>query len=167
MNALWREALGCDPATDTITVYTDGACSGNPGPGGWGAVLCCGGKEAVLSGGSPVTTNNRMELEAVIQALRVLPPGCRVELFTDSQYVQKGLTQWLPQWKRRNWRTSDGKPVKNQALWQALEKEALRQQINWHWVRGHHTCAGNIKADQLAREAIGRLSTLPPSIPGK
>jgi ribonuclease HI len=154
MNAHWRDALGCDPAIDTITVYTDGACSGNPGPGGWGAVLCCGDREAALSGSSPMTTNNRMELEAVIQALHALPPGCRIELFTDSQYVQQGLTQWLPQWKRRNWRTSDGKPVKNQALWQALEVEAARHHINWHWVRGHHTCTGNIKADRLAREAI-------------
>ena len=162
MYAHWRDALGCDPVTGTVTVYTDGACSGNPGPGGWGAVLYHGDKEAALSGSSPVTTNNRMELEAVIQALRALPPGCRIELFTDSQYVQKGLTQWLQQWKRRNWRTSDGKPVKNQELWQTLEEEAGRHQISWHWVRGHDTCAGNIKADQLAREAIGRPSTCNP-----
>lgn len=138
-------------------MFTDGACRGNPGPGGWGALLRTGGHEKCLSGAAPATTNNRMELTAAIEALRALKRPCRVELTTDSQYVRQGITSWMANWKRRGWKTADRKPVKNIDLWQALDQEARRHQVTWHWVRGHSGHAENERADQLANEAIDRL----------
>jgi ribonuclease HI len=141
--------------SDVVEIYTDGACKGNPGPGGWGALLKFGTREKELFGGEPLTTNNRMELTAVIRALAALKRRCRVKLYTDSQYVRNGITEWLPQWKRRNWQTADRKPVKNVDLWQALEREAARHEIEWHWVRGHAGHDGNERADGLANLGIG------------
>lgn len=140
-----------------VTIYTDGACRGNPGPGGWGAVLRAGAHVKELRGAELNTTNNRMELTAAIRALAALKRPCRVDLYTDSQYLRKGITEWLPQWKVRNWRTSDKKPVKNMDLWQALEREIERHSIEWHWVKGHAGDPGNERADQLANEAIDQL----------
>ena len=137
-----------------VEIYTDGACRGNPGPGGWGAVLSSGNHEKELSGAEPLTTNNRMELTAAIRALAALKRPCSVALYTDSQYVRKGITEWLPQWKARDWRTADRKPVKNVDLWQALEREIERHRIEWHWVKGHAGVPGNERADRLANEAI-------------
>jgi ribonuclease HI len=142
---------------EVVEVFTDGACRGNPGPGGWGALLRTGGHEKCLSGAEPATTNNRMELTAAIEALRALKRPCRVELTTDSQYVRQGITTWMANWKRRGWKTADRKPVKNIDLWQALDQEARRHQVTWHWVRGHSGHAENERADQLANEAIDRL----------
>jgi ribonuclease HI len=139
-----------DPALQTVDAYTDGACRGNPGPGGWGVWLRYGDYERELLGGEPQTTNNRMELQAVIEALGALTRPCRVRLHTDSQYVQKGMTEWLPGWKRRNWRTAAGEPVKNADLWQTLETAATRHSIDWVWVRGHSGHDGNERADALA-----------------
>jgi ribonuclease HI len=138
----------------TVTIYTDGACRGNPGPGGWGAVLSVNGHEKELSGGELQTTNNRMELTAVIEALLALKRGVVAAVYTDSQYVRKGITEWLPQWKARGWRTADRKPVKNQDLWEKLEREAARHTIEWHWVKGHSGNAGNERVDRLATQAI-------------
>ncbi len=137
-----------------MVIYTDGACSGNPGPGGWGSVLLYKGHRRELSGGEAETTNNRMELMAVIQALETLKRACRIELHTDSTYVMKGMTEWLPNWKRRNWRTADKKPVKNVELWQRLEQAVERHDIRWKWVRGHSGVPENERADELARMAI-------------
>jgi ribonuclease HI len=140
--------------TQTIDIWTDGACSGNPGPGGWGAVLKAGETEKEISGGEPATTNNRMELMAAIEALTALKKPSKVKLHTDSQYVMKGLTEWMPNWKRRNWRTADGKPVANVDLWKALEAAAARHTVEWKWVRGHDGDVMNERADALARGAI-------------
>lgn len=140
-----------------VVIYTDGACRGNPGPGGWGAVLSSGEHEKELSGAEPQTTNNRMELTAAIRALAALKRGCSVALYTDSQYVRKGITEWLPQWKARDWRTSDRKPVKNVDLWQELEREIERHRVEWHWVKGHAGVPGNERADRLASEAIDAM----------
>jgi ribonuclease HI len=140
-----------------VEIYTDGACRGNPGPGGWGAVLRSGAHVKELKGGEPLTTNNRMELTAAIQALAALKRGCEVDLYTDSQYVRKGILEWMPQWKLRAWRTADKKPVKNIDLWQALDREIARHKIRWHWVRGHAGNVGNERADQLANEAIDEM----------
>ena len=140
-----------------VTIYTDGACRGNPGPGGWGAVLRSGAHEKELKGAEPATTNNRMELTAAIRALAALKRGYTVELFTDSEYVRKGITEWVQQWKKRDWRTADRKPVKNVDLWQALEQEIARHRIDWHWVKGHAGVPGNERADQLANEAIDEM----------
>ena len=137
-----------------VTIYTDGACRGNPGPGGWGALLCCAGKRRTLQGSVPRTTNNRMELTAAIAALEHLQRPCRVTLVTDSQYLQRGIGEWLEQWRRRGWRTAGGKPVKNLDLWQRLEAVAARHQVRWQWVRAHCGEPGNEQADRLAREAI-------------
>jgi ribonuclease HI len=137
-----------------ITIYTDGACKGNPGPGGWGALLQYGDKRRELKGGELATTNNRMELRAAIEALNALKETCRVTLFTDSVYVMQGLTQWLPNWKRRGWKTADNKPVKNQDLWQALDAAVQRHQIDWRWVKGHNGDPGNEAADRLANEGV-------------
>ena len=142
---------------DLVEVFTDGACRGNPGPGGWGALLRTGGHEKRLSGAASATTNNRMELTAAIEALRALKRACTVELTTDSQYVRQGITQWITNWKRRGWKTADRKPVKNVDLWQALDAEAARHQVSWHWVKGHSGHPENELADQLANEAIDRL----------
>jgi ribonuclease HI len=140
-----------------VEIYTDGACRGNPGPGGWGAILRSGEHQKELKGGELLTTNNRMELTAAIQALAALKRGCEVVLYTDSQYVRKGVLEWMAQWKLRDWRTADKKPVKNVDLWQALELEIARHQIAWHWVKGHAGVPGNERADQLANEAIDEM----------
>jgi ribonuclease HI len=140
-----------------VTIYTDGACRGNPGPGGWGAVLAMDGHEKELSGGALQTTNNRMELTAVIEALAALKRGLEVRVFTDSQYVRKGILEWLVQWKARGWRTADKKAVKNQDLWERLEKEAARHRIEWHWVKGHSGVPENERADRLATQAIDNV----------
>ena len=135
-----------------VEVYADGACKGNPGPGGWGVLLVAGGRERELHGGEPATTNNRMELTAVIRALEELPHGSRVRLYTDSQYVQKGMKEWIHDWKRRGWRTADKKPVKNEDLWKHLDELARDRQVAWHWVRGHNGHPGNERADALANK---------------
>lgn len=140
-----------------VVIYTDGACRGNPGPGGWGAVLFAGEHEKELKGAQPETTNNRMELTAAIRALAALKRSCDVDLYTDSQYVRKGILEWLAQWKLRDWKTADRKPVKNVDLWQALEKEIERHRIEWHWVKGHAGVPGNERADRLANEAIDEM----------
>ncbi len=140
-----------------IEIFTDGACSGNPGPGGWGAVLRFKAAEKELSGGAPATTNNRMELMAAIAALEALKHPSRVELTTDSTYVRDGITRWIHDWKRRNWKTAGKKPVKNVDLWQRLEAALAPHQVTWHWVRGHAGHPENERADSLARAALARL----------
>jgi ribonuclease HI len=142
---------------DEVAIFTDGACRGNPGPGGWGVILCFGEQEKELYGGERETTNNRMELMAAIQALEALKRPCNVTLTTDSSYVQKGITEWLQAWKRRGWRTADKKPVKNQDLWQRLEAAMPPHRIRWHWVRGHSGHPENERADQLANLAIDEM----------
>jgi ribonuclease HI len=137
-----------------VTIYTDGACSGNPGPGGWGALLVSGDRRKELKGGEPQTTNNRMELMAAIMALEALKPSCSVDLWTDSQYVRQGMTSWLAGWKSNGWRTADKKPVKNADLWQRLEAARARHEVRWHWVRGHAGHALNEHVDGLAREGM-------------
>jgi ribonuclease HI len=139
---------------DAVAVHTDGACSGNPGPGGWGAVLRWRGHVRELSGFEPATTNNRMELLAAINALETLKRPMRVLLRTDSNYLRHGITTWLPAWKNRGWRTADKKPVKNQDLWQRLEQALAPHDVEWRWVRGHSGDPDNERADQLARAAI-------------
>lgn len=140
---------------EPIEIYTDGACKGNPGIGGWGASLRYQGKEKQLYGGELRTTNNRMELTAVIEALRALKrPGCLIDLYTDSRYVLDGLNQWLPGWKRRGWKTASKKPVLNQDLWQTLDELAQQHEIRWHWVRGHSGLPGNELADELANMGV-------------
>lgn len=141
----------------TVDIWTDGACSGNPGPGGWGAVLKYGDAEKDISGGEQATTNNRMELMAAIEALCVLKGPSRVRLHTDSQYVKNGITTWIHNWKKRGWKTADGKPVANADLWQKLETAAARHHIEWKWVRGHAGDVMNERADALARAAIKSL----------
>jgi ribonuclease HI len=136
-----------------VTVYTDGACSGNPGPGGWGAILKFGRHEKELSGGEPETTNNRMELRAALEALRALTEPCKVTLFTDSEYLKRGITEWLPGWKRRNWRRKGGK-LANVDLWMKLDEEIARHEVHWRWVRGHAGHPLNERVDKLARKAI-------------
>ncbi|MDJ0777454.1 MAG: ribonuclease HI [Gammaproteobacteria bacterium] len=140
--------------TDSVTIHTDGACRGNPGPGGWGAVLHYRGNQKTIQGFEPQTTNNRMELTAVIEALRLLKRGCEVELVTDSKYVMTGINEWLANWKRNGWKTAARKPVKNSDLWQQLEAETARHHLTWRWVRGHSGDPGNELADQLANQAI-------------
>ena len=137
-----------------IIIYTDGACKGNPGPGGWGVVLRSGAHEKTLHGGEPQTTNNRMELMAAIVALETLKRPSRVLLHTDSQYVLKGMTEWMDGWKRRGWTTADKKPVKNVDLWQRLEKAAAPHTLRWTWVRGHNGDPGNEQADALANQGV-------------
>jgi ribonuclease HI len=143
-----------EPRPERVEIHTDGACSGNPGPGGWGAVLRWGGQMRELSGFEPETTNNRMELHAAIAALEALKRPRTVELFTDSNYLRQGITTWLPAWKARGWRTADKRPVKNQDLWQRLESALTPHRIAWRWVRGHSGNPDNERADRLAREAI-------------
>jgi ribonuclease HI len=140
-----------------VHIYTDGACRGNPGPGGWGALLRYGQHEKILSGAETHTTNNRMELMAAIQALTVLRESCRIELYTDSQYVQKGVTEWLAGWKKRGWKKADRKLVKNADLWQALDEESSRHQVTWHWVKGHSGHLENELVDSIANRAIDEL----------
>jgi ribonuclease HI len=139
---------------EPVQIFTDGACSGNPGPGGWGAVLRFDGKEKELKGGEPVTTNNRMELMAAISSLETLKRDCSVDMFTDSNYLKDGITKWIHSWRRNGWRTADRKPVKNAELWQRLDAALGRHQIRWHWVRGHAGHAENERADTLAREGM-------------
>lgn len=137
-----------------VTIYTDGACKGNPGPGGWGALLIYGEQERELCGGEIETTNNRMELLAAIRALQTLKRSCDVELYTDSTYLRKGVLEWLENWKRNGWRTAAKKPVKNVDLWQELDEAVKRHRINWHWVKGHSGDPGNERADELANKGI-------------
>jgi len=140
-----------------VEIFTDGACSGNPGPGGWGALLRYQGREKTLSGAEPNTTNNRMEMMAAISALETLKRPCRVRLTTDSKYVKDGITSWIHGWKKRGWKTAAGQPVKNADLWQRLDKVAQAHQVSWHWVKGHSGHPENERADQLATEAIKTL----------
>lgn len=137
-----------------VEAYTDGACRGNPGPGGWGVVLSYNGHVRELCGGEPDTTNNRMEITAAIRALEALKERCRVQVYTDSTYVRNGITEWLPNWRRRGWRTAGRKPVKNQDLWQDLASLADRHEVSWHWVKGHAGDPGNERADRLANEGL-------------
>ncbi|MFK7886957.1 MAG: ribonuclease HI [Gammaproteobacteria bacterium] len=137
-----------------VILYTDGACRGNPGPGGWGAWLRAGGREKTLHGGEQETTNNRMELMAAIEGLNALTKPCNVDLYTDSKYVMQGITEWMANWKRRGWKTAAKKSVKNQDLWQALDAAVERHEVTWHWVKGHSGDEGNERADELANLGI-------------
>jgi ribonuclease HI len=137
-----------------VDIFTDGACSGNPGPGGWGVLLRYGAREKEMFGGEPATTNNRMEMMAAIRALEALSEAVEVHLHTDSQYLQLGITSWLAQWKKRGWKTADKKPVKNVDLWQRLEAAIAHHHVHWHWVRGHAGHAENERADLLARQGM-------------
>jgi len=139
---------------ERVTIYTDGACKGNPGPGGWGALLIKGDAEKELFGGEPQTTNNRMELTAVISALAALKRPCEIELYTDSQYVRQGIMTWIHNWKKNGWKTADKKPVKNADLWEMLDALAARHKITWHWVKGHADNPGNLRADALANRGV-------------
>lgn len=140
--------------SERVSIWTDGACSGNPGPGGWGVILTYAGKQKELSGGEAATTNNRMELTAAIKALEALTRACDVDLYTDSAYLRGGITSWLASWKRNGWKTADKKPVKNVELWQRLEAAAAPHKIAWHWVKGHANDPMNERADELAREGM-------------
>ena len=140
-----------------VQVFTDGACRGNPGPGGWGALLRCGDHEKHLLGGEAHTTNNRMEMMAAIMALEALKERCNVTLTTDSKYVKSGITEWVPQWKKRQWKTADKKPVKNVDLWERLDRAASQHRVAWEWVRGHTGHVENEIADQLANRAIDEM----------
>jgi ribonuclease HI len=137
-----------------VVIFTDGACSGNPGPGGWGAILSFGARQKEIQGGEALTTNNRMELLAAIKALETLTRPCEVELYTDSGYLRNGITSWLAGWKRNGWKTADRKPVKNVELWQKLEEAASPHKITWHWVKGHAGHPMNERADEIAREGM-------------
>lgn len=140
----------------TVVIYTDGACKGNPGPGGWGALLRSGTREKELFGGEPHTTNNRMELTAVIRALEALTRSSRAEIYTDSQYVKNGIETWIHGWKRNGWKTADRKPVKNADLWHELDALVAQHDVSWHWVKGHATDPDNIRADLLANRGVLR-----------
>jgi ribonuclease HI len=143
--------------TTSVTIYTDGACSGNPGPGGWGAILMSGEHERELFGGEPLTTNNRMELTAAIKALEALKRPCKVELHTDSQYVRQGVTEWLAGWKARGWKTAAKAPVKNEDLWRELDAARARHDVVWNWVKGHAGHPLNERADALARKGVDQV----------
>jgi ribonuclease HI len=143
--------------TDTVEIFTDGACRGNPGPGGWAALLRCKGVKKSLSGGEPATTNNRMEIMAAIMALEALKRPCKVIITTDSQYLMKGITEWLKNWKKRGWLTAEKKPVKNVDLWKRLDQAASRHEVEWQWVRGHNNHHENEIADALARKEIEKF----------
>ncbi len=147
-----------DAASTAVEVFTDGACSGNPGPGGWAALLRYAGRERLIDGAERATTNNRMEMMAAIEALESLKRACTVDLYTDSKYVMQGLTEWLPNWKRRHWQTADKKPVKNKDLWERLDQQCVRHTVRWHWVKGHAGHAENERVDRAARAAIARLA---------
>lgn len=140
-----------------VVIYTDGACKGNPGPGGWGAWITFGEHEKRLCGGEKDTTNNRMELSGAIEGLKALTENCKVTLYTDSVYVQKGITEWLEGWKRKGWKTASKQPVKNKDLWQNLDQECLRHEIEWKWVKGHAGIKGNEIADELANLGIEKI----------
>ena len=139
---------------DDVIIFTDGACSGNPGPGGWGAILTVQGREREICGGEPRTTNNRMEMTAALRALEALKRPCRVELHTDSQYLRQGITEWLAGWKARGWKTADKKPVKNEDLWRELDLARSRHEVSWRWVKGHAGHPMNERADALARRGL-------------
>ena len=141
----------------SVEIYTDGACRGNPGPGGWGVLLRFNGVEKTLSGGELDTTNNRMEMTAVIEALKSLTRSCDVAITTDSKYVKDGITQWIIQWKKRNWKTANKKPVKNQELWQALDELVANHNVSWHWVKGHSGHVENERVDALANLGVDEL----------
>lgn len=158
-----RSDAGPGPGGPTVEIFTDGACRGNPGPGGWGAVLRYDGREKQLYGGEARTTNNRMELTAAIRALEALKRPCSVELTTDSTYLRNGITQWLANWRRRGWRTADGKPVKNADLWQCLEAAAARHRVSWHWTKAHAGHPENELADSLANRGIDELPLTRPT----
>ncbi len=143
--------------SNTVDIWTDGACSGNPGPGGWGAILTYGGTEKELSGAETATTNNRMELMAAIEALTALKRSSKVRLHTDSKYVMDGVTKWIHGWKKNGWKTADKKPVKNEDLWKLLDEANARHEVTWKWVKGHSDNEMNNRADELARSAIGTL----------
>ena len=143
-----------------VTIYTDGACRGNPGPGGWGAIMQSGDHQKALNGFEADTTNNRMELMAAIMALKALTRACDVALWTDSQYLRKGITEWIHSWQKRGWKTASRQPVKNAELWQALLAQTRRHRIDWHWVKGHSGHPGNERADELANAAIDDHATL-------
>jgi len=143
--------------TPQVVIHTDGACSGNPGPGGWGAVLHYGTNEKELWGGELSTTNNRMELMAAIQALEALKRPCRVELHTDSKYVQQGIREWIHSWKARGWKTADKKPVKNEDLWRRLDEARARHDVDWRWIKGHAGHEFNERADELARQGLAEV----------
>lgn len=137
-----------------VKIYTDGACSGNPGPGGWGALLVYGETEKEICGGEAATTNNRMEMTAVIMGLKHLKEACKIDIYTDSKYVMQGATEWIRGWKKKGWKTADNKPVKNVDLWQLLEEQIARHEVKWHWVKGHDGHIENERADALARAGI-------------
>ncbi|MCH8505407.1 MAG: ribonuclease HI [Ectothiorhodospiraceae bacterium] len=141
-----------------VEIFSDGACRGNPGPGGWGGLLRWNGHEKSLCGGEPLTTNNRMELLAAIRGLEALKRPCSVVITTDSEYVRKGMTEWLPNWKRRGWKTASRKPVKNADLWQELDAQVQRHQVEWRWVKGHSGHEGNEQADALANRGIDQMA---------
>ena len=140
-----------------VEIFTDGACSGNPGPGGWGAILRYGGVEKELNGGEPATTNNRMEMMAAIMAIEAMKRPCEIHLHTDSEYLRQGITTWIHSWKARGWKTADKKPVKNVDLWQRLERAIETHDVHWHWVKGHSGHVENERADELARLAIRQM----------
>ncbi|MEL6225800.1 MAG: ribonuclease HI [Pseudomonadota bacterium] len=152
-----RETDAADGGRPAVLIYTDGACSGNPGPGGWGAILMSGPHRKELSGAEPTTTNNRMELQAAIEALAALKGPSQVALYTDSSYVKDGISKWIHGWKRNGWKTAAKKPVKNAELWQQLDQEQGRHDITWHWLKGHAGHPENERADELARLAIKDL----------
>jgi ribonuclease HI len=154
MNAVSLPLTATPTSDQHVVIYTDGACKGNPGPGGWGAWLRWGTIEKELWGGEPLTTNNRMELMAVIQALGILKKPCKVLIYTDSQYVRKGMTEWISGWVARGWRTADKKPVKNAELWQQLQQAVNQHQVEWRWVKGHSGDPGNERADGLANRGV-------------
>lgn len=151
---------GSAVSSGRVIIHTDGACSGNPGPGGWGAVLAWNGHRRELKGGEPHTTNNRMELTAAIKALEALKRPCTVELYTDSQYLRSGITEWITTWKANNWRTAEKKPVRNVDLWQRLDAALARHQVHWHWLRGHAGHEFNERADKLARQGLKEANTI-------
>ena len=149
--------MSTKPAPKIVEIFTDGACSGNPGPGGWGAVLRYGEVEKEMNGGEPETTNNRMELMAAIMAIEAVKRPCEIHLHTDSEYLRNGITTWIHSWKARGWRTADKKPVKNVDLWQRLERAIETHDVHWHWVKGHSGHKENERADELARLAIRQM----------
>jgi ribonuclease HI len=146
-----------DQSIAAVIMYADGACKGNPGPGGWGVYLKSGEHEKELCGGDILTTNNRMELTGVIEGLQSLKKRCSVDVYTDSQYVRKGITEWMPKWKLNGWKTSDKKPVKNSDLWKILDEASVRHLVRWHWVKGHSGNPGNEKADELANKGVEKV----------
>jgi len=151
------ERILADSGVKKVVIHSDGGCHGNPGPGGWAAVLTYGKHSRELKGGVPATTNNRMELQAAIEALQILKEPCQIDFYTDSQYVRQGISQWIAGWKRNGWRTSSKQPVKNADLWRELDTATSRHHIQWHWVKGHAGHAGNERCDELANEAIAAV----------